>query len=146
MITDDILQLFDRQVAINPAAPAVQSDGTLLSYAQLDQLSAQITERLTTQGVCSGSVVALNIQRSANLVAALIGVLRIGAICLPIDPSYPAQRVGYMMSESGAEAMLTGVKTEVELKPLPGTRPPASETHLNAAYILYTSGSTGSPK
>jgi amino acid adenylation domain-containing protein len=141
----------------------VVDDQGKLSYAQLDSAADAIAQRLIAAGAASESVVAVLAERSAELVTALVGVVKTGAAFLPLDPEYPPERLAYMLADSGAQIVLAQ-RHIGDLLPEPG--PPvlyldadatAWPVHAadyrrpvlhpdNAAYLIYTSGSTGRPK
>ncbi|MGC0333717.1 amino acid adenylation domain-containing protein [Streptomyces sp. SAI-170] len=153
-----VLDLFDRQVRERPDAEAVVDGATRLSYAQLDaevdRVAALMASRLTTPatpvGVC--------LPRSAAQIAALLGVLRAGAVYLPLDPAYPAERLDHLLRDSGCPLVLTDDTTRsrpewpahVELldvsTPSSAAQPGPDVRPLQPAYVIYTSGSTGRPK
>jgi amino acid adenylation domain-containing protein len=149
--------LLAEQVARTPEATAVVFEGTELTYAELDARAGRIAARLTAEGAGPGTVVAVALPRSAELVVALAAVLRAGAAYLPVDPGYPADRIAYMIEDARPVAVLTDTATRDRL---PGTATvltldgPDSAAVLPAptvrpqdpAYVIYTSGSTGRPK
>ncbi|HEY0016531.1 MAG TPA: condensation domain-containing protein, partial [Longimicrobium sp.] len=99
-------RLFAEQAARTPDAVAVEGEDGALTYAQLDALSAGVAAALRARGAGRGSLVAVCAERSARMVAALLGVLRTGAAYLPLDPEYPADRLSYMLEDSGASVLL----------------------------------------
>ncbi len=130
-----IPELFERRVAGSPDALAVDD----LTYAELNQRADEIAAHLASCGVGQEDVVAVELPRSAELVATIIGVLKVGAAFLPIDPSLPDERIRYMLEDSGAkspEGRLHGT----------GRREGVLQGTSGAAYVIYTSGSTGRPK
>jgi amino acid adenylation domain-containing protein len=154
--------LFEQQARRTPDAVAVVGEQGRLSYAQLDGTADLIAHRLIAEGVTSGSVVAVLAERSAELVTALLGVIKAGAAYLPLDPEYPPERLAYMLADSGARLVLAQ-RHIGSLLPEPGPpvlylddapswparatgggRPAVRED--SAAYLIYTSGSTGRPK
>ncbi|HEU0299474.1 MAG TPA: amino acid adenylation domain-containing protein, partial [Longimicrobium sp.] len=100
-------RLFAEQAARTPDAVAVEGVDGALTYAQLDALSAGVAAALRARGAGRGTLVAVCAERSARMVAALLGVLRAGAAYLPLDPEYPAERLAYMLEDSGARLLLT---------------------------------------
>ncbi len=159
-------EAFDRWVQETPDAIAVADSGGEATFAELDKRSRSIAAVLATRGVGAESVVGLAVPRSIDMVASVLGVLRLGAAYLPLDLTHPADRISYMLEDSGARILLS---TEAESKrvvadgldrlllddprviaalygraadELPS--PPAGLDH--AAYVIYTSGSTGRPK
>ena len=161
---DDVTlrDLFEQQAKRTPDAVAVTGDQGELSYAQLDSAADVIAHRLIAAGVAGESVVAVLAERSAELVTALVGIVKTGAAFLLLDPEYPPKRLAYMLADSGAAIVL--VQRHIgDL--LPESGPPvlylddaptwpvhAADGHGpvlhvdNAAYLIYTSGSTGRPK
>ncbi|MFF0503290.1 amino acid adenylation domain-containing protein [Streptomyces fimicarius] len=153
------------QIARTPDAVAVDFGGETLTYAELDRAAERIARRLAREGVGPGSPVAVSAERSLDLLPGLLGVLRSGAAYTPLDPEYPAERLAFMLADSGAEVLLTqrrvpvpeGCAARVLLLDDPaewdgdggpdgdGVRlvGPAAD---DLAYMIYTSGSTGRPK
>ncbi|MFH9754822.1 amino acid adenylation domain-containing protein [Streptomyces griseus] len=155
------------QIARTPDAVAVDFGGETLTYAELDRAAGRIARRLAREGVGPGSLVAVSAERSLDLLPGLLGVLRAGAAYTPLDPEYPAERLAFMLADSGAEVLLTqrrapvpeGCAARLLLLDDPaewdgdddgepggdGVRrvgPAAGDL----AYMIYTSGSTGRPK
>ncbi|WP_241386375.1 non-ribosomal peptide synthetase, partial [Rhodococcus sp. CH91] len=152
-----------------PDAPAVTCAGRALTYAELDRLSNRTARLLVDYGVGPGDIVAVAIPRSIESVAAVWAVARTGAAFVPVDPSYPIQRVEHMVTDSGA---VLGVTVTAVAADLPAgidwlaldapsvteeieARSPESLTErdlvrpirfADPAYVIYTSGSTGLPK
>jgi amino acid adenylation domain-containing protein/non-ribosomal peptide synthase protein (TIGR01720 family) len=150
--------LFAGWVARQPEAPAVAAGGTTLSYTELDARARRVAGTLVGRGVGPGDVVAVLLDRSEHLVAAFLGILMTGAIYLPLDPTYPHERLEMMLADSAACLLLTG--TDREVAPLGTSLPtlsldaldtsetadPTPPTPGDLAYLIYTSGSTGRPK
>ncbi|WP_018658596.1 non-ribosomal peptide synthetase, partial [Actinomadura flavalba] len=129
--------LFRRQVASRPDATAVLADdGTALSYAELD---ARVRAFAGALGNAPGDRVALVLPRSVHRVVAVLGVLRAGAVCVPVDPAYPAERIGQILEDSGAAMVVTGSD---EFQKTGRAAPPSGD----AAFVIFTSGTTGRPK
>jgi amino acid adenylation domain-containing protein len=154
--------LFEQQARRTPGADAVVAEQGRLSYAQLDGAADLIAHRLIAEGVASESVVAVLAERSAELVTALLGVIKAGAAYLPLDPEYPPERLAFMLADSGARVVLAqrhirdllpehGPRV-LYLDDAPGWATSAADGNRpavredNAAYLIYTSGSTGRPK
>ena len=150
--------LFEARAAGSPCAPAVAHAGRTLSFAQLDRRGNAVAARLRALGVGPDVRVGVLLERGPELAAALLGVLKAGGAFVPLDPDYPAERIAYVLEDSGAAAVLTG-----GAHALPPAAPPAVdvasildaeadgfepvEVHPDAlAYVIYTSGSTGRPK
>ena len=156
-------QLFEQQVAERGDAVAVVCGDTTLSYAELDQQANQLARFLIQCGVRTENRVGVCLERSPDLLVTLIAVLKTGGAYLPLDPSYPRQRLAFMLEDAGAELVLTqeGLldslpQTEARIVCLDrdrdlwaehGTEPLELTAHPDQlAYVIYTSGSTGKPK
>ncbi|MFD9036697.1 AMP-binding protein, partial [Streptomyces sp. NPDC059567] len=157
--------LFAAQVVRTPDAVAVVGGGESVSYAELDARANRLAHYLVGQGIGPESVVGLCLPRGVDAVVAVLAVWKAGAGYLPIDPEYPAERIGFMLSDSGAVLTLT---TEEILGDLPAGRnrfvaldgallgmqlaaasaesPEVTVAAEGLAYVIYTSGSTGRPK
>ncbi|VVT32020.1 conserved hypothetical protein [Sphingomonas aurantiaca] len=148
---------FAAWVARHPDAAAVIGLGTTLSYADLDDRANALARALAGRGIGQNHVVAVLLDRSEMLVVAFLGVLMAGAIYLPLDPSYPPERIAFMLEDSGARVVLTEGHVEdspatqaleiLDIRALGDDRnaepdPPAAD---DLAYLIYTSGSTGRP-
>lgn len=152
--------LFETQAARTPDADAVRFEGAALSYRDLDERADLLARHLRTLGVGPESVVGVCLHRGTDLVVALLAVLKAGGAYLPLDPDYPADRLAFMLEDSGALAVVT----DPRLAPLVRDRaphlvditadPPRGRAHdplvaaapEHPAYLIYTSGSTGRPK
>ncbi|MBM7788492.1 non-ribosomal peptide synthetase [Tenggerimyces flavus] len=135
-----LIQAIKAQVARTPHATAVIADDATLTYTQLDERAAKLAGQLRDLGARPGRVVAVSVPRSADLMVALIAVLKTGAAYLPIDLDYPADRIAYMLADSGARILMDADGPSR----LEGSDGP--EVAPDAAYLIYTSGSTGRPK
>ncbi|MFI1996404.1 amino acid adenylation domain-containing protein, partial [Actinoplanes sp. NPDC020271] len=136
-----VLELFSRQAARTPDAVAVVAGGARMTYAELDLRSGRVAGHLRERGAGPESLVALRLPRGTDMIAAILGVWKAGAAYLPIDPEFPAERVAFLLADSGAEVVLDG---ELPLAATPVTADPGDPAGL--AYVIYTSGSTGAPK
>ncbi|HWS56473.1 MAG TPA: amino acid adenylation domain-containing protein, partial [Pyrinomonadaceae bacterium] len=159
-------ELFAEQARRTPEAVAVVCGEGRLSYRELDERSNRIAGRLRALGVGPETVVGICLGRSAELVSAALGVLKAGGAYLPLDPDYPAQRLGWMVADSDAAVVLTSGEEVERLREaeLSGARvvnldeagaevgarsaeaPGNVASAENLAYVIYTSGSTGRPK
>ncbi|HET9985575.1 MAG TPA: amino acid adenylation domain-containing protein, partial [Longimicrobiales bacterium] len=153
----------EAQAARTPDAVAVEDDRGSLTYAELDARANRLAHHLLALGVGRGEPVGLAVERSVELVVALLGVMKAGAAYVPLDPSYPAERLGFMLADSGARVLVTqealrgvvpahaGVTVSLDgdraaIDARPAAPPPARATPADPAYVIYTSGSTGVPK
>ena len=153
--------LFERQAALTPGAPAVVGARESLTYAELDARAERLARHLRRRGVGPEVAVGVLLERGADLVVALLGVLKAGGVYLPLDPAYPRERVAWMLEDARVPILLAGERSEWlpaggpavilpgewDGEPGPGTGlPPAPAGERNLAYLIYTSGSTGRPK
>ncbi|MFD4636236.1 amino acid adenylation domain-containing protein [Lentzea sp. NPDC058436] len=137
--------LFAAQVARTPHAAAVEFDGTVLTYAELDDRATALARALHRAGAAPGRTVGVELPRSLDLIVALYAVHKTGAAYLPVDPGYPADRVEYMVEDAAPVLVLTP-ETLAALPAVAEDVPLPSATPDDAAYVIYTSGSTGRPK
>jgi amino acid adenylation domain-containing protein len=154
-----IHRLFEEQVARTPLSIAVagQAVGEDLSYSQLNKRSSQLANLLRDKGVVSETIVTIMMTRTPHMIVAIMAVLKAGGAYLPIEPNYPAQRVQFMLKDSGASIILTNDKNlnfdglqQVTVTHDSDFGTPSTHAHEvvsnNLAYLIYTSGSTGNPK
>lgn len=151
------------QIALkNPNKTAVSFGKNALSYANLAELSNQFAHWLITHGIKKGDMVGLLVDRSAEMVVALLGILKAGATYIPLDPEYPEERIEYMLTDAHAKMLIlskvysgkfgleatesTIEKIWSELGFQSKNPPPVNLQGTDLAYVLYTSGSTGKPK
>jgi amino acid adenylation domain-containing protein len=154
-------ELFEAQVLRTPAAPAVTFGDTRLTYAALNQRANQLASYLRGLGAASGDMVAVGLDRSADIVVAILAILKAGAVYVPLDVGYPAQRLSAILEDTSAALLLTrpglispsagarvvdldAARVAVAAQPSGNPGTPVRPTEL--AYVFYTSGSTGSPK
>ncbi|OKK07516.1 hypothetical protein AMK09_36190 [Streptomyces sp. CB02488] len=150
---------FAAQAARTPDAPAVDTDGEILSYAQLDAASDRLAGRLVRAGVAPGRTVGLLLARSAAVVVAQLAVLKAGACWLPLDPAHPAERLARLLTGAEPALVLTdrpdsaatrlpGGTAVLDLTEESGPEPfdGVESSPGAAACVIYTSGSTGEPK
>ena len=136
---------FERQVARRPDAIAVVCEDVELTYAELDAAANRVARMLLAKGVRTEDVVGVAVPRTADLVVALLGVLKSGGAYLPLDLDHPPDRIDYMLSDAGAKLVLT----EFELREAAAYDDTSIDVRIElsqAAYVIYTSGSTGQPK
>ncbi|MEU8928175.1 amino acid adenylation domain-containing protein, partial [Kitasatospora sp. NPDC048545] len=163
--------LFEAQAGRTPDAVAVESDGTRLSYRELNLRANRLAHLLAARGAGPERVVALAVERSEQWITAMLAILKAGAAYLPLDPEYPADRIRHMLEDAapdlviaeeatvaavaaaGAErrlllddpAVLAELRSRSTADPVDGERTaPLATAH--PAYLIYTSGSTGVPK
>ncbi|MFI9009949.1 non-ribosomal peptide synthase/polyketide synthase [Actinosynnema sp. NPDC053489] len=136
-------RLFAEQAARTPDVVAVTCEGRALTYAELDDRANRLAHVLAGRGAAPERYVALRLPRSIDLVVAVLGVLKAGAAYLPIDPSYPADRVAGMVEDARPVLTLTELP---DLSGAPATPPEVDLRPEHPAYVIYTSGSTGKPK
>ncbi|NIF75636.1 amino acid adenylation domain-containing protein, partial [Burkholderia sp. Ap-962] len=153
---------FEAQAAARPDAPALDDGRTRLSYGELERRANALAHRLIGAGVVPDTRVALHLERGIDLMIGLLAALKAGAAYVPIDPSYPAERIAYMIADCAPAAILTHLDALPEalrdsgapcLDPrevaVPGDDPGVPEVTAapgDLAYLIYTSGSTGEPK
>ncbi|QIY73936.1 non-ribosomal peptide synthetase [Streptomyces sp. RLB1-33] len=155
---ETLLDAFARWVHTTPDATALVAGDDTLTYRELDARSADLAAVLAARGAGPGTTVAVALPRTADLLVALLAVLRCQAAYLPLDTAYPADRIAYMLQDSAPVLVLA----DGSFTPPPGlsvlapdivpddTAGPAAPlsplTADSAAYVIYTSGSTGRPK
>ncbi|MEU9497961.1 amino acid adenylation domain-containing protein [Streptomyces sp. NPDC048196] len=165
--------LFERRAARVPGAPAVLSESGVLTYEELNGRANRLAHLLIARGIGPEQTVALAFPRSADLVVAMLAVLKAGAAYLPLDLGYPAERLAFLLGDARPSLLLTGGTAipgaddlptlnldddadghrarAADLADRPATNPENADrvrplTPANPAYVLYTSGSTGTPK
>jgi amino acid adenylation domain-containing protein len=160
-----VTAMFQRQAAATPDAPAVVADGTELTYRELDTAANRLAHHLRGLGVGAESVVGLCMARGVPMIVAILGVLKAGAAYLPIDVRYPVERIGFMIRDSQAVAVVTGnaeaeeltaagtptvrwddPQTQAQINAMPSAAPELVGGPAALAYVVYTSGSAGVPK
>lgn len=150
------------QAERTPAAIAVRAGATAVTYAALLRQAYQLAQALRRRGVGPEALVAVSLDRSVDLVVALLGTWYAGAAFVPLDPSYPVDRLRYMLDDSQAALLVTDraqaarlahhgptfclEQDRATLATLPATPLPGAVDEAQLAYVLYTSGSTGQPK
>ncbi|MER5206212.1 amino acid adenylation domain-containing protein [Streptomyces sp. NPDC002825] len=161
---------FRRQALSTPGAPALSGGGRVLTYGELDTWTDALSRELTRHGVRPGARVAVVMERSADTVAVLLAVLKAGAVYVPLEPDLPADRLTFIVEDSGVSLAVVDDEEAVDLPGLPcvglgvlaaaarrsqdgatGTGAEGEEAGPgpgpdDPAYIIYTSGSTGRPK
>src|SRR5919199_263585 len=156
-------QLFEAQVEQTPEAMAVVFEDQQLTYRELNRRANQVAHHLRSLGVGSDVLVGICVERSLEMVVGLLGILKAGAAYVPLDPSYPAERLAFMLEDAQVPILLTqqrlvsrlpkhGAKAicldaDWEIIAQESTENSTSNVKAdNLAYVIYTSGSTGKPK
>jgi aspartate racemase len=158
-----IHELFEAQAAKTPDAVAITFGGREVSYRELNESANRLAHFLRGEGVGAESLVGVMMERSVEMVVALLGVLKAGGAYVPLDPSYPQERLSFMLEDASVGVLLTqrhlsghapagdhrSIRLDSEWERI--TRHSAENPRVevgaqNLAYVIYTSGSTGRPK
>jgi len=156
---DTLAGLFERQTERTPEAVAVRFGDETMTYRSLDERSNELAAALTQAGTGPESRVGVCLERSLELMVALLGTLKAGAAFVPLDPGYPSKRLAAMQADAGVRAIITS-QALLSLVPAAGTvlclgpgsqgtspdRPGVVVHPASLAYVIFTSGSTGRPK
>jgi amino acid adenylation domain-containing protein len=165
---ENLHELIEQQAERSGEAVAVVFEGEQLTYAELNRRAKQLAHYLRAQGVSCNDIVGVLMERSVEMVVALLGILKAGAAYLPLDPAYPGERLSFMFADAGLRFIISHQAVEAMLPALLSdasaidvllldaewatvATQPSSTTSVHAApdnlaYVLYTSGSTGQPK
>ncbi len=158
--SEPIHRLIERQVSAQPGAAALSFDGQTLSYGELNARANRLAHRLIALGVKPETQVGIAVERSIEMVVGILAILKAGGAYVPLDPAYPADRLAYMVEDSGIAWLLTQSHLQVpgtealrvlaldtlDLSAEPDTNPGVALHGEHLAYVIYTSGSTGRPK
>ncbi|MYU03745.1 amino acid adenylation domain-containing protein [Streptomyces sp. SID8366] len=157
-MTQTLHTRFIEQAGKTPDATAVYSDAGVLTYRELDDRSRELADRLVAEGAGPGVPVGVCVERAPGLLVAILAVLRAGSCYVPLDPRYPAERLDFMVRDSGTNLLLTTpasrencpagptlVVLDAAVTTEPGEKP-VPVVPADTAYVIYTSGSTGTPK
>jgi amino acid adenylation domain-containing protein len=154
---------FAAQAARTPDAVAVSFEGASLGYGELEARANRLARHLQSLGVGAETRVGMCVERSAEMVTAILGILKAGGAYVPLDPAYPADRLAYVLEDAGIGVVVTRSplldtlpSTDARtvcidrdwpaMAALPADAPASKATPANTAYVIYTSGSTGRPK
>lgn len=153
--------LFEAQVSRSPQSIAIVQGGTRVTYAELDAQADAVAARLRAQGCGPGTMVGLFLERTPRMLASLLGTLKAGAAYVPLDPSYPVDRIGFMLEDAAMSVVITedalvgqlpaGAHALLRIEDAladagSAARIPSSAGAGDTAYVIFTSGSTGRPK
>ncbi len=158
-----VVQIFEAQAARSPESLAAVEGDLAITYGELNVRANRLAHLLQHEGVGPETAVAICMERSIDVLVAIWGVLKAGGAYIPIDPSYPLERIGYMLGDAGAGIALVdngrrlaGLEerpamrvidlTNSDLSTFPAGNLPAAAQPDNLVYMIYTSGSTGKPK
>ncbi|HEK3448078.1 non-ribosomal peptide synthase/polyketide synthase [Pseudomonas aeruginosa] len=155
-------RLFEEQVERTPTAPALAFGEERLDYAELNRRANRLAHALIERGIGADRLVGVAMERSIEMVVALMAILKAGGAYVPVDPEYPEERQAYMLEDSGVQLLLSqshlklplaqGVQridldqADAWLENHAGNNPGIELNGENLAYVIYTSGSTGKPK
>ncbi|KEO82732.1 non-ribosomal peptide synthetase [Tumebacillus flagellatus] len=161
---EDTLQVrFERQAALTPQNIALSWEDATWTYDQLNREANRIAHLLRLRGAGEGTPVILALERTPQMIAAILGVVKVGGVYIPVDPDYPEERIAYIVENSEArhlvttgeaqeriaafqgEAVVLDRETET-LASLPDSNPESVIHAESLIYAIYTSGSTGKPK
>ncbi|MGH9334343.1 MAG: condensation domain-containing protein, partial [Vicinamibacteria bacterium] len=157
----NVAEVFEARAAERPEAIAVVCEDREIRYSELNRRANRLAHYLRSMGVQRDEVVAIAAARSERLIVGLLGILKAGGAYLPLDPDYPAERLSFMLEDSGAKILLTERETEAllpgsnvpsisldseKLSGFPAENPHSAASASHLAYVTYTSGSTGIPK
>ncbi|WDV47161.1 amino acid adenylation domain-containing protein [Clostridiaceae bacterium M8S5] len=152
-----IIKLFEEQTLKTPHSTAIIDKERTLNYKELNQKASKIASYLSSKGIKKRDVIVIMGRHQAELIVSILGVLKLGAVYLPIDYNYPIERIKYMIADSGAKLILSNVDTDknfgidaIDIKEILKNQPNkdfnTDTTSKDLAYIIYTSGTTGKPK
>src|SRR5690606_4106145 len=156
-----IVSLFEDQVVRTPDAVAVVFEGVELTYRELNEKSNQLASHLRKKGVKEETLVAVCLNHSLDLIISILGILKSGGAYLPIDPSYPSERIIYSLENSAVSYIISSVENLPQyiikhtvlidqdwntINKEPKSKVSSNLEASNLAYVIYTSGSTGKPK
>ena len=139
-------ELVARRAALSPDAVAVVYEGREYSYREIDEESNRVTHWLIERGIGTEDRVAVLLDKSPELVITALGVMKAGAVYLPVDPTYPQDRLTFILGDADAKLVLHEPITDLSDYPTSAASLLRPLGPQNTAYLIYTSGSTGLPK
>lgn len=143
---ETIVSLFEKQVSETPDITALIGSDRELTYKELDCNANRIANSLIEKGISKGDIVAVLLPRTTDIITAFLGIMKAGAVYLPLDINYPQNRIDYYIEDSGARIMVDESNIQ-ELMMCENTNAPCLPLSTDdLCYIIYTSGSTGKPK
>jgi amino acid adenylation domain-containing protein len=160
---ETLISLFEQQVLQTPNALAIQFQNQKITYQQLNEKANQLARLLQSKGVTAETLIPICLDRSHEMIVAILGVLKSGAAYVPIDINYPESRIKFILEDTKSKFIITRLDffskykiaqvemidfiTHVsEIEKQENSNPPKSANGNNLAYVIYTSGSTGQPK
>lgn len=160
-----VQEKFENRVKLSGERTAITCKGRSISYEELNKRANQLAGKLISEGAARGELVGIMMHRDLDMIASVLAVLKTGCAYVPIDPSYPQERVEYMLSHSKCRLLLTDQESEsydqtpllkkrvtqisvkdVTINSFPTDNPEVEVSYEDLAYVIYTSGSTGKPK
>jgi len=155
--------MIEKRVTEAPDSPAIVMDGVQISYSELNERANRLAHFLRTEGAAPGRIVGVLLDRSVEMIVCLLGILKAGAVYLPLDPKFPKDRLAFMLSDAEVSILLTQAALQSDLPPSQGrvfvvedlaktltgfssSNPVSVNSPGDVAYVIYTSGSTGKPK
>lgn len=158
-----ISELFEKQVEKTPDTTALIFGDISFTYSELNEKANQLAHYLRSDGIKNGNIVGIMLNRSPELIISMLAILKSGAAYLPIDPTYPENRINYIISDSNIDTLITSNNLNNEFIEVDNTitadltntdifsnNNTENLSNINipedTAYVIYTSGSTGNPK
>ncbi len=159
-----IIDLFEEQVSKAPDAIALIFGDASITYHQLNERANQLGYYLKNKGVSKNASVVLSVERSVEMMVAILGILKAGGAYVPLDPGYPAERIGFMLEDTASDIIITTknlrpgftnagsvqiIEIDTEWDLISKQNKDNISTYVDSddlAYVIYTSGSTGRPK
>ena len=158
-----LIEMFEQQVETKPKETALVMNHEKLTYQQLDEQANQLANFLLKEGISTGDLIGVCLDRSINAILAILGILKSGAAFVPIDPAYPVERMKYIITDTQAKIVISTQKNANKLKGeniefllldkdksklsrMGIASPKVKRKQEDLVYVIYTSGSTGRPK